>query len=229
MRMRAVAIIVAGSTLWAGSVLAGERVRVNGQCVDIQAAAVPLADLLDELAQRTGVQLAFEGANPRQTITVDLKCGKPIDALLGVLEGQGLNYVVQMSPDGVRIEKLLLIAQGDKKSTADSRATPPGFPAAGEPPMSPPHSPPEPHMSAEATEIPEEDVAEKLPPGFVHSPATVLEGPLPPGGALRIDAQPSEGKQIMFPPGFVQSPPRELSPAGPVTTPAGPVTPPDPR
>src|SRR5687767_14409814 len=115
MRMRAVAIIVAGSILWAGSVLAGERVRVNGQCVDIQAAAVPLADLLDELAQRTGVQLAFEGANPRQTITVDLKCGKPTDALLGVLEGQGLNYVVQMSPDGVRVEKLLLIAQGDKK------------------------------------------------------------------------------------------------------------------
>lgn len=208
MRIRAVAVITAGSALVAGSLLAGERVRINGHCVDIHAAAVPLADLLDELARRTGVQLAFEGANPRQTITVDMKCGKPADALLGVLEGQGLNYVLQMSPDGARVERLVLIAHGDQKPTAASGSGP--SPATLRPP-----SPPEPLMSAEPTEMTDDEVAEKLPPGFVHSPATVLEGAPPAGGPLRIDAQPTEGKQITFPPGFLQSPPRELTPAKP--------------
>jgi hypothetical protein len=208
MRFGAVVMIAAGSALLAGSLPAAERVRVNGQCVDIHAAAVPLADLLQELARRTGVQLAFEGGDPRQTITVDLKCGKPTDALLGVLEGQGLNYVMQMSPDGARAEKLVLIAEGDKNNNKKKVST-----------EAKPAAPPEPNMSAEPTEIAEEDLAEKLPPGFVHSPATVLEGPLPAGGPLRIDAQPTEGKQITFPPGFVQSTPRELAP----------VVPPDPR
>jgi hypothetical protein len=222
MRIRVIAMIAAGWVLCPGALLAAERVLFNGRCVDIHATAVPFAELLDELARRTGVQVAFEGVSPRQAITVDVKCERPTDALLGILEGQGLNYVLQMSSDGIGVEKLVLIAsgdkhQGDKKATAERR----NFPAA-EPHMTgEPEAPAEPHVAAEAMEIPEEDVAERLPPGFIHSPATVLEGPLPTGGPLRIDAQPTEGKQITFPPGFVQSPPHQLTPA-PTTPPTPP-------
>jgi hypothetical protein len=185
-----------------GPVLAEERVRVDGECVSIRAAAVPLADLLDELASRTGVKLAVEGANPRQPITVDVKCGKPADAFLGVLEGQGLNYVLQMSPEGGgRVERVVLIS-------ADAKPPVKSGPAAAQAPT------PEPAIS-EPVEIAEEEAGEKLPPGFIHSAPTVLDGVPPPGGPLRIDAQPTEGKQITFPPGFVQSPPREMTPGKP--------------
>jgi len=212
------ALLGIGALAAAAAASGEDRVRVNGACVEVHAVAVPLSDLLDELARRTGVQLTMEGGKPRQRITVDVKCGQPAEVLQGVLEGQGLNYALQMSPDGSRAASLLLIGSADQRAAADPAAAAPAAAASG--PRARLMRPPTPTTEPAPLEESEETVTAEgetpdLPPGFVHSPPTTVEGPLATGGAMRMDAAPTEGKDVVFPPGFVQTAPREVAPAKP--------------
>ena len=96
--------------LAAGDVRAGVEVRVNGDRVDIVAINTPLAEVLEGLSRQTKIKLVYEGAPPRQLVSVDLKDRTPAEAVLAVLEGQGLAYAVALDSTGTHVQTLLMSA-----------------------------------------------------------------------------------------------------------------------
>src|SRR5207245_46545 len=83
-------------------------VRGSADRVDVRADAAPLAEVLDRLAKQTGMKVIYDGAPPRQMISVALQGRTPAEAVLGILEGQGLNYMLQMDASGQRVQTLMM-------------------------------------------------------------------------------------------------------------------------
>src|SRR5262245_33373006 len=100
--------------------MAAVDVRVTGQSVDIQASNAPLSEVLERLSRQTRMKVVYDGAPPRQTITLDLRGRTPVEAVVAALEGQGVNYALSMDPTGTRVETLLV------SGTATASARPAG-------------------------------------------------------------------------------------------------------
>lgn len=108
-------------------------VRVSpDNLVDVQATNAPLSEILDGLARQLNIKIVYEGPPPRQLLTVDLKGRTPAEALLAIVEGQGLAYALAMDRSGTKVEKLLM-ATGNNAPTAN--AGPPRAPARPERPI----------------------------------------------------------------------------------------------
>ena len=107
MRLLLASILV---LLAAGDVRAGVEVRVNGDRVDVVAINTPLAEVLEGLSRQTKIKLVYEGAPPRQLVSVDIKDRTPAEAVLAVLEGQGLAYAVALDTTGTHVQTLLMSA-----------------------------------------------------------------------------------------------------------------------
>src|SRR5688500_18713717 len=103
-------LVLTLALLAASDLRAGVEVRVNGDRVDVMAINAPLADVLDGLSRQTKIKLVYEGAPPRQLVSVDLKDRTPAEAVLAVLEGQGLAYAVALDPTGTHVKTLLMSA-----------------------------------------------------------------------------------------------------------------------
>jgi hypothetical protein len=88
--------------------MAAVDVRVSGPSVDILATNAPLSEVLDRLSRQTQMRVVYDGAPPRQTITLDLRGRTPVEAVTAALEGQGVNYALVMDPTGTRVETLLV-------------------------------------------------------------------------------------------------------------------------
>jgi hypothetical protein len=145
-------------------------VRVTDGRVDLSATAAPIADVLDRLSKQTGMKVVYEGPAPRQLVTVSLHGRSPAEAVLGLLEGQGLNYILIGDASGERVQTLMM---------AGATATPstPAQPAASNRPgprASPPASRPDPD---EAVEEPEQE-EEPEPAPAVQAP-NGLPQPIP--------------------------------------------------
>ena len=91
---------------------ADTEVRRSGDKVEVHAAAAPLTEVLDRLARQTGMKVVYDGPQPRARVRLDLPPVTPLQAVLSILEGQGLNYALRMDASGTRIETLLLVAGG---------------------------------------------------------------------------------------------------------------------
>lgn len=154
-------------------------IRRAGDRVDVRATAAPVAEVLDRLGRETGMKVAYDGAPPRARISVSLSGVTPAQAVLAVLEGQGLNYVLRMDPTATRVETLLMVTGGA------SSATPAGTPRASLPrPIDR-----EPDAVEQEEESPSEVPAREAPeeplkpafPGFVPptGPAVPLTMPTP--------------------------------------------------
>ena len=76
----------------------------------MRATAAPISEVLDRIARETGMKVTYDGAPPRARVSVTLTGVTPAQAVLAVLEGQGLNYALRMDPRAVRIETLLMVA-----------------------------------------------------------------------------------------------------------------------
>jgi hypothetical protein len=192
------------------------EVRNNGGRLDLRATATPLADVLDRLARTTGMKVVHEGAPPRQQVTLALAGRTHAEAVLGVLDGQGLNYALKMDATGTRVE-MLILAGAATPSTAPPPAAPPL-------PMARPVPVPQP---------PPNQVEEEEPPPEDEDAAAV-EAPQKP----RIPGQPREGAtgmqpgapgqvpHLVVPPGagnaFPVSPFAPAAPSLPTITPAQP-------
>lgn len=100
--------------------MAAVDIRVSGQSVDIQASNAPLAEILDRLSRQTQMRIVYDGAPPRQTVSLDLRGRTPVEAVTAALEGQGVNYALAMDATGTRVETLLV------SGTAPSSASRPG-------------------------------------------------------------------------------------------------------
>jgi hypothetical protein len=110
--MRTRAALTAAVLLAASLGSADTDVRRNGDKVEVHASSAPLTEVLDRLARQTGMKVAYDGPQPRARVRVDLAGVTPLQAVMSILEGQGLNYALRMDPSGTRIETLLLVAGG---------------------------------------------------------------------------------------------------------------------
>jgi len=99
-------------------------VRVSGGQVDLTATAAPLADVLDRLARQTGMKVVYEGPAPRQLVTLAVHSRSPVETVLAVLEGQGLNFAMVADATGAGVSTLVL-AGGPGASAASLSSTSP--------------------------------------------------------------------------------------------------------
>jgi hypothetical protein len=155
------------------------RVQVAGATVDLAATASPLAEVLDRLSRQTGMKIVYEGAAPRQLVTVTVHGRTPAQTVLAVLEGQGVNYALVTDSTGANVRTLLVTgAASSSGGGAPARAVPPpaNRPPFGSPPGAAADSEP---PFGEGEEEPADDpVTFGVPP--------VVEGaeqPQPPEGA----------------------------------------------
>ena len=178
--MRKVAVWTLAAVLAARFGAAQTDVRRVGDTLDVRATAAPVAEVLDRIARETGMKVTYDGPPPRARVSVTLAGVTPAQAVLRVLEGQGLNYALRMDARAVRVEALLMVA-GTGAGTVASPAMParpiPGTrqidrePDVAEPDDEPPAEAPAPN--------PEE--RKPFPfPGGPSGPAMPLTLPTPP-------------------------------------------------
>ena len=108
--MRKVAVLTLAVVLAARFGAAQTEVRRVGDTLDVRATAAPVSEVLDRIARETGMKVTYDGAPPRARVSVTLTGVTPAQAVLRVLEGQGLNYALRMDPRAVRVETLLMVA-----------------------------------------------------------------------------------------------------------------------
>jgi hypothetical protein len=118
--------------------LADVTVTPTGDHLSIRAVAAPLADVLDQLARKTGMKVSYEGSAPRHRVTLALDNRTPVEAVLGVMEAQGLNFGMRTDPSGTRVERLLVMGSaptagatggpGSGHAVPTARPAPPSFP-----------------------------------------------------------------------------------------------------
>jgi hypothetical protein len=120
--------LAAALALLAAPLLAGVEITASDGRVDVTAAQAPLADVLDGLARKTRMKVVYDGATPRTPVTVDLRRRTPAEAVLGVLEGQGVNYMLALDVSGTQVETLMIVGAGGTGAFA-SAGSAAGFPS----------------------------------------------------------------------------------------------------
>src|SRR5262245_4704288 len=71
----------------------GLEVELHGGQVVVRAQKVPLNRILDRLAQQTGMKVTYESTPPSQPVTATLQQMPVRDAVVRLMEGQGVAYV----------------------------------------------------------------------------------------------------------------------------------------
>jgi hypothetical protein len=168
----------------------------NGR-VDLRATAAPLSEVLDRLGRATAMKVVNEGQTPAVQLTLTLEGRTPTEAVLGVLEGLGLNYALSLDASGSRIETLILAgAAGNKPAPATFRSSTPTNRFI---PRASPVIPDEPDMAEEAPPVEDDEEAngaegevdEPLDEGAQQDPAQPPGAPPGPrGSVLQAPAEP---------------------------------------
>lgn len=92
------------------SPLAGEvEIRQSGDRVSLLAVSAPAAEILERLARQTGMRIVYDAQPPRQLITTRLEQRTTAEAVLGIMEGLGLNYALVMDSAGTQVDQLLIL------------------------------------------------------------------------------------------------------------------------
>lgn len=153
------------------------------QHVELTARAAPLTEVLDRLGRQIGMKVVYEGASPRQLVTVSLQGRSPIEAVLALLDGQGVNFALLSDPTGTRVESLLVAgsapataaATGGTYAGRSTSASAPSFRRPlGPPPGSGPDTVDEPEDAEDAIDEPvagAPEAPEAAPAGTQPDPA----------------------------------------------------------
>ncbi len=179
--MRKTAILTLAAVLATRLGAAQTEVRRVGDTLDVRATAAPVAEVLDRIARETGMKVTYDGAPPRARVSVTLSRVTPAQAVLRVLEGQGLNYALRMDPGAVRVETLLMVA-GSGGGMGPGTVAPPTRPIPGTRQIDrePDVAEPEDETPAEAP-APNPEQRKPFPfPGGPSGPAMPLMLPTPP-------------------------------------------------
>jgi hypothetical protein len=94
--------------LVAAAASADVKVRLHDGQMDILATRVSISEILDRIATQTGMKVIYDGPRPQKMLTKSVTNRSPADAVLGILEGEGLNFAVILNPAGTQIETLLV-------------------------------------------------------------------------------------------------------------------------
>ena len=163
--------------------------------VELTARAAPLAEVLDRLGRQIGMKVVYEGASPRQLVTLSLQGRSATETVLGLLEGQGLNFALVSDPTGTRVVTLLVA--GVAPSTGSATPASAGSRSTPSTPFRRPLSPP-PGSGPDAVEEDEPEEDEVL-----DDPAAPAEGPeagaADPAGANPVPMPQGPGGQPVAP------------------------------
>lgn len=195
-------LLLAASPAW-GDV----TVTTEGERVSLRAVAAPLHTVLDQLARKTGMKVVYEGGQPRQPVTLTFEGRTVTEAVLAVLEGQGVNFGLRADESGSRVVNLIVAgtATAATATKASAPAAPPRPGAVSRPPV------PEPEEEKDYGEEPPEE--EVVPPGAPPPNAPPAQPPMPvvPQGPTYFNSP--------FAP--KAPPPLTVAPGQPPTTPKG--------
>ena len=180
--MRKVAVLTLAIVLATRFGAAQTEVRRVGDTLDVRATAAPVAEVLDRIARETGMKVTYDGAPPRARVSVTLTGVTPAQAVLRVLEGQGLNYALRMDPRAVRVETLLMVAGSGAGTVAPAPTPNRPIPGTRQIDREPDVAEPDDETPAEAPgPSPEEQQRKPFPfPGGPAGPAMPLMLPTPP-------------------------------------------------
>jgi hypothetical protein len=168
------------AVLLAGSASAEVQVHLTNGRIDLKATGAPLSEVLDRLAKQTGMKVTYDGAPQRVPVNLTLADRTPAQAVLGVLDGLGLNYALRMDVSGTRVEALMI---------AGTAAASPGAPLPAPAQAAPAYRPPEPMAE------PEEDAQAEDDAGADDGTDANAEGgvPLSPGIQPTLPNAPGNG------------------------------------
>jgi hypothetical protein len=167
------------SALLAAPVAAEVTVRVvpasgaTPSHVELTARAAPLSEVLDRLGRQIGMKVVYEGASPRQLVTLSLQGRSPAETVLGLLEGQGLNFALVSDPTGLRVETLLVtgVAPSSGSSAPTSTASRPTSNSPFRRPLSPPPGSGPDTMDEDPEELEEDEAFDEPAPAEDAAPA----------------------------------------------------------
>ena len=129
----------------------------NTSQVELTARAAPLNEVLERLGRQIGMKVVYEGSSPRQLVTMSLQGRSPAETVLGVLEGQGLNFALVSDPSGTKVVTLLVAGTAPASGSAAPGPATANSPSTSSTPFRRPPSPP-PGSSPDTIE--EEDAEE---------------------------------------------------------------------
>jgi hypothetical protein len=104
--------------LLAGSARSDTRIVLDGGRVSIHAESTPLAEILGRFAKATGAEIVFESTQPRQILSVGIEADSEVEALVRLLEGQGVNYALRLDPTGREVEMVVISAKAGLAAAA---------------------------------------------------------------------------------------------------------------
>jgi hypothetical protein len=111
--MQRLAVVGVIATLLSAPAARAARVdvHVTDGRVELTSDAAPLSEILARLSQVLGFELEREGNVPNPLVpALELKGRTPVETVLSVLEGLGLDHALTVDESGTRVEKLLLVA-----------------------------------------------------------------------------------------------------------------------
>ncbi len=124
------AVLVTGAAAQAGD----PEIRAASGTVTIHAANMPLNQILDRLATATGMTVTYEGTRPSMPVTMTADGISEVHAILRLMEGLGVSYVMRTDATGQRVDTLIISGTGGGGSAvAAAQHGPPPEPAYEEP------------------------------------------------------------------------------------------------
>jgi|SRR5687768_12211834 len=103
--------------------MADPQIRsVEGQ-VTIHADKMPLSQILDRLATTSGMKVTYEGTRPSMPVTMTVDGISETEAVLKLMEGQGVSYVLATDPTGQRVDTLIISGAGAGRPVPASQSS----------------------------------------------------------------------------------------------------------
>ena len=101
------------------------EVVASGGRMTVRAERMPVNQILDRMAQATGMKVTYEGTRPQTLVSIDVENVTEVAALLKLMEGLGISYVLQTDATGERVASLIVPGAGGSSSVARNGAAPP--------------------------------------------------------------------------------------------------------
>jgi hypothetical protein len=188
-----------------GSARSDTRVLLDGGRVSIHAESARLAEVLSRFGQVTGTEIVFQSAQPEQLVSVGIETDSEAEALMRLLEGQGVNYVLRLDPTGREVEMIIITAKA-----AAAGSPPPGAIGARRPLISQERAPEEVEQTFEVIEepdpaalsgsVPERQTNTVFGPAQPEAPAAASYPGMVPGAApSQSSPSPSSPSPSAFP------------------------------
>ena len=111
-----------GSTLRARA-----EVIASAGKVTVRAERMPVNQILDRVARATGMKLTYEGTQPQALVSIDVENVTEVAAVVRLMEGLGISYVLQTDATGERVASLIVpgVTGGSSRVATNAAPAPP--------------------------------------------------------------------------------------------------------